>query len=270
MNFLHSFEPSRVLIQVGPITLYWYGFFIVSGILAAILTAIRLGRKYGLDKNLIIDLAFWLTLFGILGARIYDDLLEIRYYLGHPLDSVKIWQGGLAIHGAIIAGILTIYLFSRRKKLDFWLLSAVIAPAIALGQAIGRWGNYFNQELFGSPTGLPWGIPIDLLNRPLGYVSYRYFHPTFLYESLGNLLIFFLLLGLHRRLTGENKFRKIVFYYLIAYSVLRFSTEFIRIDFAPVFLGLRVPQIASLLIIALSLLLLKNKKNHDSINNSSH
>ena len=193
-NFLHTFTPNPILLSFGNFRIYWYGLFIVLGILTALTISLKLAQKFNLSQNKIFDLGFWIIVFGIIGARIYHIFLEFEYYLAKPLDIFKIWQGGIAIHGALIAGILVIYFFSKKEKLNFWLLTAVIVPGLAFAQAIGRWGNYFNQELFGTPTNLPWGIPISLLNRPNQFISNKFFHPTFIYESLGNLAIFGILL----------------------------------------------------------------------------
>lgn len=266
--FLHTFHPNPILISFGPINIYWYGLLVVLGILAAIFTALKLAGYYNIKKEVIIDLAFYLVLFGIIGARFYDVLLELPYYLNHPFDVFKIWQGGLAIHGAIIAGIITVWLFAKKRGLNFWLLAAIITPGLALAQAIGRWGNYFNQELFGKPTGSPWGIPIDLMNRQIGYISYEFFHPTFLYESIGSFIIFVVLIFLHFLMIKKTimRYELCVMSYTILYSILRFSTEFIRIDKTPVIFNLRFPQIASLVIIFLSVALLLLPKIKSRVN----
>jgi phosphatidylglycerol:prolipoprotein diacylglycerol transferase len=305
IHFLHTFNPEPILISLGPVNIYWYGFFVLLGALAAISVALKLASYYNIKKDTIIDLAFWLIIGGIIGARIYHVLLELPYYLSHPLNIFKIWQGGLAIHGGIIAGGIIIWIFAKklsplltkegqggglaveasnnktspnlsllRRGSNFWLLAAILAPGLALAQAIGRWGNYFNQELFGKPTNLPWGIPINIANRPAEYLSSKFFHPTFLYESLGNLLIFIILISIHiwiikqKRITNYElritNFVLIVICYLMLYSALRFCLEFIRVDATPELLGLRFPQIISLLIIFLTpliLLLPKLKKN---------
>lgn len=200
------------------------------------------------------DLAFWLIIFSIIGARIYHIILQFSYYLQNPLQVFMIWNGGIAIHGAIIAGLLTIYYFSRKYKLSFLKISAIIAPSLALAQAIGRWGNYFNQELFGKPTSLPWGIPISSVSLPADFVGNLYFHPTFLYESLGNLLIFAILILIIFFIKKKDrlKLEYIPFIYLMLYSSLRIATEFIRIDQTPVIFGFRFPQLISTIIIILS------------------
>jgi len=261
LYFLHTFQPSAVLFSLGPIQIYWYGFFIVLGIIIALLIAFQLAKYYQIKPNVVFDLVFWLIIGGIIGARLYDVGLQFHYYLDHPEQIIKIWQGGLAIHGGIIGGIIVIYLFARHQKINFWKLAALVAPGLALAQALGRWGNYFNQELFGLPTNLSWGIPINILNRPLNYISNNYFHPTFLYESLGCLLIFLVLLIINIYHIKKSQLNNFFFawsvaLYMILYSILRFSLEFIRLDETPYFLGLRWPQIISLLIIIFGLLVI--------------
>jgi len=267
INWLHTFLPQATIFNWGPLTLHWYGLFIVLGIIAAMLISFQLGKKYyQTSQNDIFDLAFWLIIGGVIGARVYDVLLQIPYYLNHPWQVFAVWRGGLAIHGSIIAGLIIIFFFARTKKINFFKLTALLVPGLALGQAIGRFGNYFNQEIFGLPTSLPWGIPINILNRPIDYVAFQYFHPTFLYESLGSLLIFGLLYLLTIRLGKKQKLNIGAYIwltasYMILYSLLRFLLEFIRLDYAPIFLNLRFPQVMSLFIILVFFLLL-TIKNH--------
>lgn len=255
INFLHTFTPNPILVSFGPFHVYWYGMFIVLGIIFALAIAIKLAGYYKVNKEDIIDIAFYLIIGGVIGARLYHICLEFSYYAEHQLDMFKIWNGGLAIHGAIIAGVIIMYVYSKNKNLNFWQLTAIAVPGLALAQAIGRWGNYFNQELYGKPTDLPWGIPIQFNNRVLEYYTSNYFHPTFFYESLGSLAIFVILIFMHYLVIKKQKlnFQYIVFTYLILYSLLRFVTEILRVDPTPVFLGLRLPQITSLIIILLSL-----------------
>jgi phosphatidylglycerol:prolipoprotein diacylglycerol transferase len=261
LNFLRNFHPDPILASFAGITVNWYGFFIVVGVILAILIAIKLGTYYKIDKDTIFDLSFWLLISGIIGARLYHILLKFPYYIENPAQMIKIWQGGLAIHGALIAGLLVLFVFTQKKKINFWKMGAVLAPGVALAQAVGRWGNYFNQELFGKPTDLPWGIPIETMHRPIEYISYSYFHPAFLYESLGNLIIFLILISIHIYLIKKDKIKNLYFFitimlYLILYSILRFFTEFIRIDETPLIRGVRTPQIASIIIILIAVILL--------------
>lgn len=247
------------MLNLGPITIYWYGLFIVLGISAALLVTLKIARYYQLNRDIVFDISFWLIINGLIGARLYEVLLEFPYYLSNPLSVFKVWEGGLAIHGAMLAGILTIIYFARKEKISFWTLSALFVPGLAIGQAIGRWGNYFNQELFGRPTRLPWGIPINILNRPEAYKSFTFFHPTFLYESLGLVLIFIILLALTFVLLKDKKSISkeplvITAVYLILASALRFSLEYIKVDQTPLFFSLRWPQFFSLIIILSAIL----------------
>lgn len=254
LNFLHYFIPSPIFISFGPFTVYYYGLFIVLGMMLGIILTLRLAKYHQISEEKIIDLSFWLIIFSIIGARIYHVILQFSYYKDHLLEIPMIWQGGIAIHGAIFAGILVIWHFSRKNNISFLKITSIIVPSLALAQIIGRWGNYFNQELFGRPTNLPWGIPISTMRLPEEYIGTTYFHPTFLYESLGNFLIFLILIYLNYLIL---KFKKIkleylTFIYLILYSLLRFFTEFIRIDITPEIFGLRLPQLVSIIIILIS------------------
>jgi len=261
INWLHNFHPQPILFSFGTISIHWYGLFVVLGILSAMAISLWLAKYYKIKSDTLFDLVFWLIIFGIIGARVYDDLLQLPYYINNPLDSIKVWQGGLAIHGGIIAGIITIYFFAKKRKLSIWALTSLLVPGLALAQAIGRWGNYFNQEIFGLPTNQPWGIPIDIVNRPLNYLSSSYFQPTFLFESVGCFLIFLILFKFTLLLIKKNHLTNYYFVwmtclYMILYSILRLGLEFIRTDYAPVFLGLRWPQFISIIIIIISIIIL--------------
>jgi len=263
INFLHTFTPNPILISFGPFHIFWYGMFIVLGILAALAVALKLSGYYHVSKEDVIDIAFYLIIGGVVGARIYAVLLYFSYYAQRPMEILKVWNGGLAIHGAIIAGILVMLGYAKLKKINFWLLAALTVPGLALAQTLGRWGNYFNQELYGRPTNLPWGIPIAPLSRQPDFFSFQYFHPTFLYESLGSLAIFAILIYLHYLVIKKQRFNfeQIVFAYLIMYSLLRFAMETLRVDSTPELLGLRWPQIVSIIIVFFSIgWLIKNKR----------
>lgn len=257
--FLHSWHPEPFVANIAGFGVHWYGLLLAIGALAGYWVASRLGRRYGITNDRITDLAFFLLLAGLIGARLYHVTNEWAFYSAHPGEIVKIWNGGLAIHGAVIAGIVVLWLFGRRTKTDPWLLADIIAPALALGQAIGRWGNYFNQELFGRPTSLPWGIPIDPIHRPLQYAQAAYFHPTFLYESLGSAVIVLILVWLHRQRTNQappwtwwRTSGTIALTYLAISSLLRIGTEVLRIDRVPVIAGVRLPLLSSIIIIILA------------------
>ena len=184
--------------------------------------------------------------------------------MAHPSQIIKIWEGGLAIHGAIIAGAITLFFFIKKNKLPFWQLLAIVTPGVALGQALGRFGNWFNQELFGLPTNLPWGIPIAITNRPAAFINQEFFQPTFLYESLGCLLIaifLFILLYNQKDKLSQKLAMRVSAYYLALYSILRFFLEFIKVDLTPILFGLRWPQIISLIAIIVAVIIYK-KSSH--------
>lgn len=263
INYLHTNIPESIFLSFGSFNIYYYGLLIALAILIGVSLSVKIAGFYGIKKDIIIDSAFWLVIFGILGGRIYHVLLELPYYLANPLEIFMIWHGGLAIHGGIIAGIITIYFLAKKYSFNPILFASICAPALALGQAIGRWGNYFNQELYGKPTDLPWGIPIQLSNRINEYSEYQFFHPTFLYESIGSFFIFLFLIALHYcfiKNKQKNNPLIIVLSYLILYSILRFSLEFIKIDKTPELLNLRVPQIISLIIITIATSIIINQK----------
>lgn len=252
--FLHTYLPNPILMHIGRLTVHWYGLFLALGALAGYFVFVKLGRRYGF-KTIELENLFFVTIFvGLIGARLYHVLNEWAYYTKHPGEIVQLWNGGLAIHGALIAGVVVFILFARMKKRSFWLIADIAAPAVVIGQAIGRWGNYFNQELFGRPTSLPWGIPINQLNRPFEYFNNTYFHPTFLYEFLGSLVVFGILLLLHRRRLASSKQDGaiiaqtsgiIAVIYLITESLVRIGTESLRIDRVPLIGGIRLPLLVS-------------------------
>jgi len=244
--FLHTYRPSPILFNLGPFKIYWYGLLIVVAVFLGIWLTIFLSQREKIKKEEIIDLSFYLLIFSFLGARIFYVLLFPSYFFSHPLEIFKIWQGGLGIYGAVLAGLLVIFFYAKKHHFSFLLLLDLLAPGLILGQAIGRWGNYFNMELYGLPTKLRWGIPI----------GDAYYHPCFLYESLWNLGVFLILLLICKKkspLIGE-----VFSFYLILYPLGRFLIEFLRIDEQPALFSLRLNQIISLVLIGLGLALLNN------------
>jgi phosphatidylglycerol:prolipoprotein diacylglycerol transferase len=257
INFLHNYLPQSILFQFGWLRIYWYGIFVVLGVIAGLIVVLKLAKKYKIPADEVYNLGFYLIIFGLIGARIYTLFLDLPFYLSNPFEIIAVWHGGLAIHGAIIGGAATLIIYCYKKRESFWQWADLIAPAIAIGQAFGRWGNYFNQEIFGRPTNLPWGIPIAFTNRPLQHLSSTYFHPTFLYESGLNLLNFLILILLFKR--TAKKPGLIFLIYLINYSIIRIGMEFLRIDQTLEILGIRLPILVSLGIIGLSLGLIIKK-----------
>jgi len=252
-----SFIPDPVLFSIGDISIHYYGLILVLAfIISGIYSRKILLNKSLLSKKKIEDLFFYLIIFGLLGARLFHVFFfEWRYYSNNIIDIIKIWNGGLAIQGAIIAGLITLYIFCKKNKLSFFNISDNIVPFIALGQFIGRWGNYFNQELYGKPTEGWYGIFIELENRVLGYEGFDYFHPTFFYESILNLILFIILINILK----IKKLGLATLSYLLGYSIIRFSLEYIRIDEAPLIFNMRAPQFLSLLVIVIILFVIYYK-----------
>ncbi len=236
-SVIHTYQPDPVIWQIGFLTFRWYGLFLAVG-LAAGYYLIRINwlkqkrKEAELDKIIV-----WLVLAGLLGARLLDVFIfEWWYFQYHPKEIFYIWQGGLAWHGALLGGAVFLYWSFKKDKSSFWQIADIFAPALALGQAIGRWGNYFNQELFGLPTALPWGISINVTNRPAEFINFTYFHPIFLYEFFGLILLTVVLLILAKK----NIFSGQLFaFYLIFSGLLRFTLEFLRIDEQNIFLNIR-------------------------------
>lgn len=255
-------SPGELLFQLGPLSLRWYGLLIALAVLAGLMLSTRLGRLRGLDPAVIADLLPVLVLASVIGARTYYVLFEWRQFAAHPIQALYIWQGGIAIHGALIGGTLATILYCRVRHLSFWNLVDVVVPSVALGQAIGRWGNFFNSEAFGLPTDLPWKLTIlDSGRIPLRYQGFTTFHPTFLYESLWNLGVLALLLLLFRQ-AHRGRIHlpagALSCVYLMAYSSGRVWIEALRLDPLCLFSappdcagGLRMAQLISLLLIAL-------------------
>ncbi len=277
--------------------------------------------KYFTEKQSIdhfYNISFYLVIFSLLGARLYHVLNQLSYYWQNPLQILSIWNGGLALHGALLAGVLVILWYVKKHNLlvsskmkkandkqitkpnsqnggflnignwrmfgilhfrfEFLTIVDIFAPAMVLGQAIGRWGNYFNQELYGIPTNLPWGIPIELVNRMPGFTDFTYFHPTFLYESLLNLVVFGVLISLHKKQLATSNWQlakkpearsqkleafhpgTITAIYIILYSFIRLSLELIRIDTTPIIFGIRLPILVSIVLIVAGIVFIFRQK----------
>ena len=253
--FAFQFQsPGPILWEWGPIAIRWYGLLIAFAVLIGVTLSQYLAKRRGVEPDLIGDLAIWLIVAAIVGARTYYVLFQWQEYANRPEDIIAIWKGGIAIHGAIIGGALAALIFARLNRVSFWQLADLVAPSLILGQAIGRWGNFFNSEAFGTPTNLPWKLFIPPGRRPLEYLNYDYFHPTFLYESIWNLLVFALLLFLFfRGRAARLKVGTLALVYLIAYSSGRIWIEGFRTD--SLMLGpLRIAQVVSLVAIAVGVI----------------
>jgi phosphatidylglycerol:prolipoprotein diacylglycerol transferase len=241
-------SPGPIVVKLGPIVIRWYGLLIASAVLLGVSLSQYLAKRRYVNPDLISDLSIWLVIGAIPAARLYYVLFQWSEYSQHPQRIIAIWQGGIAIHGAIIGGIIAALIFARLNKISFWQLTDLVAPSLILGQAIGRWGNFFNSEAFGGPTDLPWKLYIPPDHRPVDLVDFEYFHPTFLYESLWNLMVFALLLTLFFRALSKKSSLKVGTLFLvygIVYSLGRFWIEGLRTD--SLMLGpLRMAQMVSL------------------------
>lgn len=238
MNFM--FDGIHLTLFGGDFVIYYYGIILMTGTMLGGWLATREVARRGLDPELVWDLLIWLVVGGIIGARLWhvftpppSSILAGRtteWYLTHPFDIINLRNGGLGIPGAVIGGTLALFFYVRRNKLNFpeWL--DIIAPSLALGQAIGRWGNFFNQELYGAPTDLPWKIFIDPQHRLAGHENDAYYHPLFLYESLWNLANMFLLIWLMRKFKDVLKIGDVFLIYMITYPIGRFLLDFLRLD----------------------------------------
>ena len=224
-------------IALGPLFVRFYGIILMLGALAGAWLATREAKRRGYESEIVWDLLTYLLIGGIIGARLWHILtpppssgITAGWYLTHPLDALAIWKGGLGIPGAVIGGVIVLYFYCRRHNLNFLKWTDIAAPCLALGQAIGRWGNFFNQELYGAPTNLPWKISIDPDHRLADYLDVEYYHPLFLYEAIWNLANMLLLLWVSRRYADRLKDGDIFLTYLIVYPIGRFFLDFLRLD----------------------------------------
>jgi len=226
---------------LGPLYIRFYGIILMLGAVAGGWLATVEVKRRGQDPEMVWDLLVYLIIGGVIGARLWHIFtpppssiaqgFTTQFYLTHPLDALAIWKGGLGIPGTVIGGLVALYLYTRNNKtIGFLDWADIAAPSLALGQAIGRWGNFFNQELYGAPTNLPWKIYIDPAHRLPGFENVSYYHPLFGYESLLNLANMLLLLWLIRQYAGRLKRGDIFNVYLIAYPLIRFSLDFLRLD----------------------------------------
>ena len=243
---------NPVAFKLFGIEIMWYSILITIGVIIGAILAFREAEKIGIGEENLIDLLLFAIPLAVLGARIYYVIFTWDYYSQNPKEILHFRGGGLAIHGAIIAGIIVTVVFSKKRNLDFWSITDCCAPSLALGQGIGRWGNYINQEAYGRATNLPWGILIDGVKV----------HPTFLYESIGDIFIFFFLLWYRknkREVSGE-----IFLLYIILYSTIRFFIEGLRTD--SLMLGpIRIAQLVSVISIIISIIYLNKRRREKRI-----
>ena len=252
MNLILGISP--IAFHIGSLPVRWYGLIIGGAILLALWLAIREGKKRGLHDDFFPDLLLWALPMAILGARAYYVIFSWDYYSQHPERIIQIWNGGLAIHGGLIAAIITGYIFCKKRNVSFWKVADIAAPSILIAQAIGRWGNFMNQEAHGGPVSQEFISKFPEFIQKGMLINGTYYHPTFLYESLWNLLVCLILVYIVLK-KKEGKDGIILGGYMILYSIGRFFIEGLRTD-SLMFMGLRTAQIVSLIGIAFGIALI--------------
>jgi prolipoprotein diacylglyceryl transferase len=236
-------SPSKGILHLGPIPLHAYGLCLAIGVLVAATVAERRWEAKGGRPGVIGEIGVAVVVSGVIGARVYHLFTGYDWSTGGIAGTVKIWQGGLSIWGAVAGGVIALLVEAQRRHLPKGMLLDAVAPGVVLAQAIGRWGNYFNQELFGRPTKLPWGLEIDVAHRPVQYVAFKTFQPTFLYESLWCLAVFAVLLWTERhfKMRAGQTFAQ----YVAMYTFGRFFFELMRSDPATHVFGIRFNALLS-------------------------
>jgi prolipoprotein diacylglyceryl transferase len=255
--------------HLGPVPVRAYAICVVLGVLIALLVADRRYRRIGGRPGLILDVATLAVPFGLIGARAYSVITNYQLYVGHRhdwTDVLRIWDGGIGIPGAVAAGALGAWIACRRAGVAFAPVAGAAAPGLAFGQAVGRWGNWFDQQLYGRPTTLPWGVEIAPEQRVRGYENFATFQPAFLYESIWDVFVGLLVIYAVRRflLTGDRAFAL----YAGAYAIGGFLVQSLRIDPSPHVLGLRVNQLVLAVVFAAAvayLYLTRRKRGPDKI-----
>lgn len=257
---------NSIAFKVFGITVRWYSIMIVVGILLAMMVSNSEVKKQNIDKEFFINLIFYIIVFGILGARIYYVLFNLNYYLANPIEIIMIWHGGLAIHGGIIAGLIVTLAYCKKYNYNTLKLLDIIVVGVILAQAIGRWGNFFNQEAYGMATTRESLEALHLPNFIIDgmFIDGKYYQPTFLYESIWNLFGFIVLIILRKR--KNNKTGQITACYLIWYSIGRIYIEHFRLD--SLMLGsIKIAQLISLLLIIVGIILFLFSKKENNANN---
>lgn len=251
---------NRVAFNIFGFNVYYYSLCILLGVIVAYILITREGKKQGLPKEFISDLIFYTLIIGILGARVYYCVFNLDYYLANPSEILKIYNGGLAIHGGVIAGLIFVYFYTKKKNVSFIKILDIVAPAVIIAQSFGRWGNFFNQEAHGGITTYQnlknMHIPEFIINGM--HIEGKYYYPTFFFESIW-CLIGFMILMIARRNKNLRKGFQIGFYF-IWYGIGRFFIEAFRTD-SLMFFGLKIAQIVSLIGIIIGIIIIVTNKN---------
>lgn len=249
-----NFDIDPIAFHVGPLAVHWYGILIAAGLFAGLALALARSKKFAVNPEKLLDIILVGIPAGIIGGRLYYVIFNLDYYVKFPREIIATWHGGMAIHGVILFALLAVFIYCRIKKQKLLPVLDLCAPSLALGQCIGRWGNFVNKEAYGVATNLPWGININGVNH----------HPTFLYESIWDFGVMLTLLIISKR-TGYRGDGRIFAVYLVIYSVGRFLIESLRTD-SLMFFGFRTAQLVSLLMLAVGLVIyIKIAKKKNSI-----
>jgi len=240
-------SPAHGIVHLGPLELHAYGLMLAIGVLVAAKIADVRWRRTGHDPKVITEIAVPVVVGGVIGARVYHLFTGYKWSEGGITGAFEIWKGGLSIWGAVAGGLIAVIIISRHRKLDTLALLDAIAPGVVVAQAIGRWGNYFNQELFGRPSKLPWALEIDFVHRPLHYEHFATFQPTFLYESIWCLCVYFTIVGLEHRKEGLKKGQAFALY-VAMYTFGRIFFEWMRVDPASKIFGVRFNLLLSVVL----------------------
>lgn len=247
-------SPGEIAFYIFNFPVYSYGIILAFAVFLGVCTAEILAKKFSdIPENFFVDNSPAVIIAGILGARLYYCIVNYPYYIHNPLGIFDIRQGGLSIHGMLIAGIITFYFLAKKYRVNLLRLLDVLACSVILAQSAGRWGNFFNSEAFGYPTGGNWGVFIPVSQRPVEFLNYEFFHPAFLYESFLDLVVFTVLIFILRRTRSGCTF----FWYLILYSVVRIFVEYFRIDSVLNIGGFPIAQVVSVLLIIAGVIGLK-------------
>ncbi len=243
-----------VAFNLGPLSVRWYGIIIAVGILLGYFVAQRALVKAGLHKDTLVDIIFYSALFGFIAARIYFVIFQWPYYAENPSEIIKIWHGGIAIHGGLIGGFIAGVIVCKVKNLNPFQIGDIVAPSIILAQGIGRWGNFMNHEAHGGPVSRAFLEQLHLPNFTIEnmYINGQYYHPTFLYESIWDVAGFIILVNIRKHLKLGETF----FLYLTWYSIGRFFIEGLRTDSLMLTSNIRVAQLVSILLILISISLI--------------
>ena len=251
---------NRVAFNIFGFNVYYYSLCILLGVVVAYILITREGKKQGLPKEFISDLIFYTLIIGILGARVYYCVFNLDYYLANPSEILKIYNGGLAIHGGVIAGLIFVYFYTKKKNVSFIKILDIVAPAVIIAQSFGRWGNFFNQEAHGGITTYQnlknMHIPEFIINGM--HIEGKYYYPTFFFESIW-CLIGFIILMIARKNKNLRKGFQIGFYF-IWYGIGRFFIEALRTD-SLMFFGLKIAQIVSLIGIIIGIIIIVTNRN---------